>query len=639
MTRTPFGLDHATRFRFVREAGLLPDGRCYYTETAIDGEHETDVLHVSNLDGSDARRIADLDDVRAVAASPDGGRIAFLTEVEGARQIAVVTVEGGAVRHVTGLPQGVGGGPAWSPDGRSIAFTAGPPRRDPARPYRIDRETYRWEGIGNLDDAAQDLYVVEVESGALRRLTDDRCMNTDPRWSPDGRSLCYRVAFPPEKVWDFRPDLHVIDVESGESHLVVGEWGGVSAAEWCADGRRIAFVGASAENYFLAQKDDLWVVDAAGGAPECRTAGVLAGAGCRIQHDLPIYDELAATRIVIRGEHAYVGAQVGGDMVVDRVALAGPESVEHVAEVEGSVYLLDVAPDGTILAQVTSFLDPPELVYGTTRVTHGNDDLVAGLERPDLHRLEVTAPDGVPVEAWALTPPGREGPFPTVLYIHGGPYGAFGSTYMIDFQLLVGAGFAVVFHNFRGSGGYGSEFGGRIVSQWGPAGQLDHHAVVDEAIRLGIADPERLGVCGYSHGGFATCWLAATSDRFRAAVAENPATDWTSKWGTADAPFYIEYELGGAPYEAAEAYRAQSPLTYAPDCRTPILFVLCEGDLRVPPSQAEQYYRIVRRNGVPSEMLRIPNAHHIGSWNGPVAGRLAQNEALLDWFERHLTAS
>ena len=203
------------------------------------------------------------------------------------------------------------------------------------------------------------------------------------------------------------------------------------------------------------------------------------------------------------------------------------------------------------------------------RVTHLNDELVSTVARPNLKKLQVTASDGLETEAWALTPAGEEGPWPSVLYIHGGPYGAFGSTYMIDFQLLVGAGFAVVFHNFRGSRGYGSEFSHKIVGNWGPAGALDHHAAVDEAIRAGIADADRIGVCGYSHGAFATTWLVGTSDRFKAAVAENGSTDWTSKWGNTDWAFVVELEMGGTPFDTPDTYRELSALTYAPSCRTP----------------------------------------------------------------------
>src|SRR5262249_50979176 len=155
-------------------------------------------------------------------------------------------------------------------------------------------------------------------------------------------------------------------------------------------------------------------------------------------------------------------------------------------------------PDGRVLQLATSFTEPPELVLGEQRLTHLNDDVLAAIRRPGIRPLEVTAPDGLRSEAWAFVPDG-DGPWPTVLYVHGGPHCAYGDAYFIDFQLLVGAGFAVVAHNFRGSYGYGAEFAQSIGAEHGRNGALDHHATLDEAIRVGIADPERLGVCGLSH--------------------------------------------------------------------------------------------------------------------------------------------
>lgn len=354
---------------------------------------------------------------------------------------------------------------------------------------------------------------------------------------------------------------------------------------------------------------------------------------------MPISDELDAPTIHVRGDSAHVGGQIGGDVVIYRVALSGAESVEPIIErEESSAALLDVDEDGRILHFATSFLQPPELVLDSERVTSLNDAVVATYAPPRLRSLEVTAPDGLTTDAWALLPTEGEGPWPTVLCVHGGPYGAFGSVFSIDFHLLAGAGFAVLFHNFRGSYGYGRTFSERICGDWGRNGSLDHHATLDEAIRAGIADPERLGVCGLSHGGFATCWLAGTSDRFKAAVAENPFTSWANSWGIADQEWFFAAEQGGTPAAVPDTHHDRSPLTYAPHCQTPMLFVIGEDDLRCHPTESEQYYRVLKSNGVPAEMLRLPNSSHTGAANGPVPARIAQNEALVDWFTRYLLA-
>jgi dipeptidyl aminopeptidase/acylaminoacyl peptidase len=632
MNGDPLTPAHALRLRFVRDAGFIGDGaHGFYLASETDEQRETHSLWLFGY-GEPRRLGEELGDLRAPALSPDGSTLAVLAAAGEPQQIWLLPVDGSEARVLTSLPQGVSGRPSWSPDGRSIAFTAGPQPRDRSRPYRITRPIYRYELLGYVEDVLQDVYVADVERGDARQLTDDDVMNSDPRWSPDGTRLSYMVSLIPGTVLS-QAQLHVLSVETGESHVVVSGWGGVLRAAWCGDGR-LAFVGWPASGYAMTDNWNLWVVDAAGGEPQCRTASVPAGIGSGMQYDWIVW-ETGGTRILVRGDDAYVAAQVGGDVVVDRVALTGPESVEQVHGAEGaSAYLLDVGPGGEILTIATSALDPPELAIGSTPVTRLNADVVEGVVRPDLHHLEVTAPDGFRSEAWALTPPGEHGPWPAVLYVHGGPYGAFGSTYMIDFHLLVGAGFAVVFHNFRGSRGYGRDHGHAIVGDWGRQGQLDHHAALDAAIAAGIADADRLGVCGYSHGGFATCWLVGTSERFKAAVAENPVVSWTSAWGIADDDSWIAKELGGRPWEVPDVYRERSPLTYAPNCTTPVLFVVGESDLRCPAGESEQYYRVLHSNGVPAEMLRLPNSAHLGTWDGPVPSRTAQNEALVEWFQR-----
>jgi dipeptidyl aminopeptidase/acylaminoacyl peptidase len=635
----PFGLEDAQRLRLVRDAGFVPGGRYgYYTVTeVVDRSRDWNTLWLFERDGADARRLAE-SDVHAPAPSPDGSVIAVTADVDGTAQLCLVPVEGGPARPLTRLPQGVSGGAVWSPDGRSVAFTAGPAvRRDRSLPYRVDRATYRYDGLGYLDDVVTDLYVADVATGEVRQLTADRCMNTEPRWSPDGTELSYLVMFPPDRTWVLLPELHVLTVATGETRTVVEDsWGGVFSAEWYGD--RLVFAGTTVtDRLFATGKVDLWTVEAGGGKPECRTTDVTAGVGSHLVTDLPVHGELEARRIRVHEDAAYVGAQIGGDAVVYRVGLTGPESVERVAGGNGSAYLMDADGNGQLLTLVASFTEPPELVLGGARVTRLNDELLAGLSRPRLHALDVTAPDGVRTDAWVLTPDdGTDGPWPAVLSVHGGPYSAFGSTFVIDHELLAGAGIAVVFHNFRGSYGYGSAFSASITGNWGEAGSLDHHAALDAAIAAGLADPDRLGVCGISHGGFATCWLLGTSDRFTAGLAENPVTGWASTYGEMDSHWWVPTEFGGTPDELPEVYRERSPLTHAPACRTPLLFVVGDEDLRCPPSESERYYRVLRSNGVPTGMVRLPGSAHTGSWDGPVPARMAQNEALVEWFTWYL---
>lgn len=643
MRKRPFTGEDARRLRFVRRAGFVGDGRhLFYTTVAIEGGEERERLWLFDIETAATVQIAQaLRGLRAPAPSPDGSSIAVLAELDDRRQLFLVPIGGGQARRLTTMAQGVAGGPVWSPDGHSIAFAAASGAgRDRSLPHWVDRTTFRFDGLGDVEKAVTDLFVVDVRAGTVTQITDDRCMNTDPAWSPDGQWVSYLVSFRPDEVWDFLPELHVVCLETNERHPVVDEWGGVFRAEWCSDGDRIAFIGAPrGDGFFTMGNIDLWTIGASEGQPECHTADLRAGAGMSlIQTDLPVDAELAAPSLRVTGQDAYIHGRERGELVVYRAPLDRPDGVQPIVKREGSAFLADFDPDRGALYHATSFVDPPELMLGSRRVTALNDGLRSGVAQPEVRALTVTAPDGLRSDAWALTP-GGPGPWPSILCIHGGPYYAYGSAYVIDFHLLVGAGFAVVLNNFRGSSGYGPEFSRSLAGEWGRRGSIDHLAAIDEAVAAGVADPDRIGVWGISHGGFATCWLLGTTKRFKAGVAENPLTNFASSFYTTDTNSWISEEFPGTPEDVPLTYRERSPLAYAANCTTPLLFIVGESDLRCPPAESEQYFRVLKSNDVPTEMLRLPNSAHNGSATGPVAARLAQNAALVEWFARYLRMS
>jgi dipeptidyl aminopeptidase/acylaminoacyl peptidase len=643
---TGFSPADALRLSFVDDAGFLGDGRHgYYSVTAVDGDRDTTGLWLfDRTDGTSREVTGSFRDPRWPRPAPDGERLAFVADVDGTPQVLIASAGGAGV--LTALAHGVSGAPSWSPKGEAVAFVAGSDeRRDPSRPYRASRPTWRYEGVGVIEDALRDVYVADTDSGQVRRLTTTQSVCDDPRWSPDGQRIVFRVSFPPDgRPWAAKPSAHVVDVRTGEHTVTVGDWGGVLEADWCPDGERIVFRGAPAvpgTADIHDAKHDLWTVDARGGTPECRTAGLLGGVGVWLEFDHPTHG--GATRANLRVDAAadavYARAQRGGDVVVCRAGLSGDENLELMLAVEGrSCFLADADPAGDNLLYVASTLvEPPELYLrdgdGERRITHLNDEVLG--EQPQTQSFTVEVPDGPRIDAWAVTPPG-DGPFPVVLAIHGGPWDAYGTVFMADHHLLAGVGIAVVFANFRSSGGYGTQFMQSLHGRWGPLGEHDHHAVLDRAIELGIADPDRLGVYGLSHGGFATCWLAGRSNRFRPGVAENPVVNFTTEYALMDSPWWVAPTLGALPDEDPGLYAELSPITYAKDCTTPLLFVVGEADLRCPPAESEQYYRVLQSNGVEAQLQRLPGANHLGSWTGPVPARAAQNDALVEWFSHHL---
>jgi dipeptidyl aminopeptidase/acylaminoacyl peptidase len=203
--------------------------------------------------------------------------------------------------------------------------------------------------------------------------------------------------------------------------------------------------------------------------------------------------------------------------------------------------------------------------------------------------------------------------------------------------MLCGAGYAVLRVNHRASTGYGDAFSTAIKGDWGNLDYNDLMAGVDYVVEKGLADPDRLGVTGLSGGGNLSCWIVGQTDRFKAAVPQNPVTNFISFYGVSDIGVWFAAEqMGGHPHEIPDVYVKCSPITYAHRCTTPTLLIQSEHDWRCPPEQSEQFYTVLKANGCIVEMVRLPNAAHAAAIGGAPVNRRIHNEALLDWMNRYV---
>jgi dipeptidyl aminopeptidase/acylaminoacyl peptidase len=494
--------------------------------------------------------------------------------------------------------------------------------------------------MGYLENVLQDIYVIPVEGGEPKRLTDDACQKDRLAWSPDGRESLFSVVLFPDS-HRLYPAVRVVNLE-GEVRTLLKDWGNVVSAAWTPDGTKVVLI-ASLVDEPIGTQNDLWIVASQGGEPECRTAGLDLQVGGGLQPDMPVM-AVRAPRILIPkdGQTAYTQVQDGGTVQIYRIALSGPESCVSVLAGERACIPQDIKADQLLF--LVSTLDNPTDLYltdlsgaGERRLTHLNADLLAELALPTVEHLLFPGSDGVQVEGWIIKPSIGQAPYPTILYIHGGPHSAFGHMFSFDFQMLAGAGYAVLFVNHRASTGYGDEFATAIKGDWGNLDYKDLMAGVDFAVEKGIANPDRLGCCGLSGGGNLSCWIVGQTDRFKAAVPENPVTNWQSFYGVSDiGPWFAVEEMGGLPHEIPEVYRRCSPITFAHRCTTPTLLVQGEHDWRCPAEQSEQFYAVLKANGCTVEMLRLPNSPHVGSIGGPPILRRAQIEALLGWMNRYV---
>jgi dipeptidyl aminopeptidase/acylaminoacyl peptidase len=651
MTR-PIEPEDLFRFRFVVAADLSPDGtRVVFAQTRIvpgekedDDEVEHTDLHLLDVESGDVRRLTFTDSTNsAPAISPDGSSVAFLSSRTEKPQLWLLPLDGGEPRRLTDLPQGVGGGAVWSPDGSKIAFTAGPEgERKPDRPYRIDRTVWRFDEMGVLDDVVQNVYVLDTDDTAAepRRLTEDRFMNSQPRWSADGESLVYVASHDPDS-YLLASRLRRVDLEGTVTDLTEPD-GFIASHATLGDGR-VAYVRDFESDKVIGTRASLYVLDPATGTNTRRGADIEGHIEGGIQPDNPGSRIGLGRLLLTEGDRdILVRVQTGGELAIVRVALDGEDSHRVVAG--GTRVCAPISASGSkLLFGAFGFTEPGDLYLADLdrgeerRLTRVNEDVLAELAFPTVVPLHFPGIDGAQVEGWFLQPAGAETALPTVLSIHGGPHGAWGAHFNFDHLMFAGAGYGVLLVNHRASTGYGDAFATAILGDWGNLDYADLMSGVDHAIEEGLADPDRLGVFGISGGGNLTGWVIGHTDRFKAACPENPVFNWFSMYGTSDvgADFSVR-ELGGTPYDAEDVYRRCSPITYADRCTTPTLFLQHENDNRCPAEQTEQFFTVLRVNGVPAEMLRFPGTPHGGSVRGPIGHRRAQNEALIEWMNRYV---
>jgi dipeptidyl aminopeptidase/acylaminoacyl peptidase len=580
--------------------------------------------------------------------SPDGRRLAYVSSSEGSAQLFVRWMDGGASARITGLPDAPGA-LAWSPDGTRIAFVAkvpddgvklgsAPVRPDGAKwapPLEIiDKVTYRADDAGYLKPGFGHVFVVSADSGAPRQLSFGAYDDDGPlAWSRDGRSIIFSANRNAD--WERNPnnsDLFAVDLAGGALRRLTDRAGPDEAPAVSPDGRHIAFVGYD-DRFLGYQGNILYVMDIVGGKPRALTAGFDRSLGRPIwaKDGKAIYiqyDDKAATKV----------ARVALDGQLRDVA-EGLVQSELDRPYTGGAYSVS---DGGAVAFVSGSAQRPADVSIATggvsrRLTRLNEDLLGSKALGALRKLPVTAPDKRLIDAWLVTPPDYDPAkkYPLILEIHGGPFSAYGPSFSTDVQLYAAAGYAVLYTNPRGSTSYGAEFANLIHHKYPGEDYDDLMAAVDAAIADGHVDPANLFVTGGSGGGLLTAWIVGKTDRFKAAATQKPVINWTSEALTMDmTPFTSKYWFAKYPWEDQADYWSRSPLSLVGNVKTPTLVVVGSEDYRTPDSESEQYYAALQLRGVPTALVKVPEASH--HW---LAGRPSQSaakaSAIIAWFDRY----
>lgn len=633
----PLKVDDVFSLKTVGDPQISPDGRWVaYTVRSLDAKKDaadTDVYMIPFAGGAAVQLTASPKGENRPRFSPDGRYLAFLSGRDGKKaQVWLLDRRGGEAVKLTDYKADVSD-LAWSPDGKRLALVVGdvdpdeedeekaegdadgPPKTP--KPIVIRRLQFKRDGEGYLRELRQHIHIFDVEAKKSVQVTSGPYDDSEPAWSPDGRFLAFTSNRTEEPDANDNSDVFVIEAKAGQKPRAVTTSPGTDRdPAFSPDGKWIAYLAGGDPKDIWYATNHVAVVPAAGGDPRPLTRELDRNV------DRP--------RFSADGRSIYFILEDGGNEHLARVPSTGG-AVERVVAGERSVQAYVLGPKGEPVVLESTPHRPPEVSVsenGSLRhLTTTNDDFLKGIRLGEVRRIQATSPDGTKVDAFLTLPPdGFKGKrLPTILRIHGGPTAQYNTSFNQEWQILAAQGYAVVGANPRGSTGYGRDFSRAIWADWGNKDYDDVLAAVDQAIAMGIADPDRLGVGGWSYGGILTDHIIVKTGRFKAATSGASEVNYLANYGTDHYQKEWEGELG-LPWENTEGWMRISPFFQVAKVTTPTLILCGEEDVNVPLLNSEQLYQALRRLGKETELVIYPGQNH----------GIVKPSYIKDRFERYI---
>lgn len=627
--------DYTFRFRSVSDVTPSPNGaHVLWTESAaVLGKEKSEYLtHIFVARSPSAGRLQLTRGDKSCTApqfSPDSQSVFFLSSRDGKRNLYRIPLSGGEAEKLTEVKADINAFRV-SPDGRRVAFTA------PEEDRKLEQRRKEKTDFRVIDDAPRNHFLWVVGLNGAQPVEPSRCVKAPHHvgafdWSPDSRYIAFERRSRPEVDEARHADIAEVDVATGSIRELAVSSATESGPRYSPDGRYL-LIERSAPKARMLDGQRLVLLSRDSGAfrelpptaneqpsvigwsPDSRSILFSEAQGTRA----------AIFRLPVDGPVESVFAPAAGTI--------GPVRANTAATHFGFVRQSPTQAPEAYLLTANSAQPVP--------VSAANSDVaIPPIGKTELIRWK--GKDGLDIEG-LLTYPANHRPgerVPLILYVHGGPSGVFSETFLgapglYPLAAFSAKGWAILRANPRGSTAYGTRFRQRVVQDWGGLDFLDLQAGVDHCIQaLGLADPNRLAIAGWSYGGYMTAWAVTQTSRFQAAAMGAAITNHTSMYGTQDIPSVYEDYFGGPPWQLPAIYAKSSPINFVQRVKTPTLILHGESDNRVPITQGYEYYRALKRQNVPTRMVVFPRQGH-GITEPKFQLQVMQEH--LDWFTRYL---
>ena len=591
----------------VGGAMISPDGSwVLFSKSELnweENERETTWWRVSAEGGEPYRYIGD-DGGGNFQFSPDGSRLAFTRSVDDESQLFLLPTTGGEAVQLSEHETSIGSY-AWSEDGSKIIFVATEPRteeEEEAREAGYDAIFVDEGPNGQQSGNWNNLWLIEVESGAERRLTDTDHRIGSFSVAPNGNRILFTSRIENRRNQQNLSEIQLLEVEAGTIRRLTDNSAPEGRLSWAPDGRSFAYTARTDGEWELLL-DKIWVMDPDGGGRRI-VSGAFDG---NIGNFVWAPD---ASAILFSGLH-------GTNNNLYRINL-GSDSIEQITSSVGSLAPSSFSRDRVKMAYVFQDFDTPADIWvgptdgtGAVQLTDVNptitDELVLG--QGEVIRWE--SRDGTEIEGILMLPAEyQSGMLPLLLHIHGGPAGVFRNSFSASNHVWAGLGYAQLFPNVRGSSGYDDDLLRGNLRDIGSGDYEDLMTGVDELISRGIADPDKLGLRGWSYGGILGGWTITQTDRFKGASVGAMVSDWTSEYGPGFNHDVRLWYIGGTPWDNTDEWRERSALTHVANVTTPTLVLHGINDRTDTEPQSMMFFQALKDQGKITRYIRFPREPH-----------------------------